>query len=48
LHEQATATVTGDLETTKLTFAGLAGQHKQLEARLLKVEQQLVMSGSGH
>ncbi len=41
MHEQATVAVGSDLETTKLALAGLAGQHKQLEARLAKVEQQL-------
>ncbi len=41
MHEQESQALTSNLETIKLGLAGLAGQNKQLEGRVVRVEQQV-------
>lgn len=41
MHTQQETSIGNDLETMKFAVAGLAGQQKMIEARLLRVEQQL-------
>lgn len=42
MHAQQQTAIGNDLETVKLAMAGLAGQQKLIDARLLKVEQSLL------
>jgi len=41
MYEQQEMAFSSDFETLKLGFAGMVGQQKQIEGRLLRVEQQL-------
>lgn len=43
MYEQQEMAFSSDFETLKLGFAGMVGQQKQIEGRLLRVEQQLAV-----